>query len=292
MIKYILVTGSAGFLGKHLVDYLTKRNHAVIEYDIVTGQDILDYELLRSAFQLGGECNLDGVYHLAAQAHVGPGELDPYSDLDRNGKGMLNVLRCVEEFGVPLVYSSSGAVYGHTGPMLNVEDVMVRPTSNYGCTKRLAEMYLQKWVLNTGIDAKIVRFSSIYGPGRGRHGAVNAFIARALEGKSLTVYGDGSQTRDMIYCLDACRGLELALEKGKPGEIYNIGYGLAHSILQVAQIVHNLTGAPIEFVEGHEFTKFDVKQNKFKMSKARQELGFEAMIALEKGIQLTLSEYE
>jgi len=292
VIKSILVTGSAGFLGKHLVDYLTEKEHAVVEYDIATGQDILDYEQLRSVFQHDGEGPIDAVYHLAAQAHVGPGERDPYSDLDRNGKGMLNVLRCVEEFKVPMVFTSSGAVYGHTGPMLNVEDVMVRPTSNYGCTKRLAEMYLQKWVLNTGIDAKIVRFSSVYGPGRGKHGAVNAFIARAVSGESLTVYGDGSQTRDMIHWRDACHGLELALEKGKPGEIYNIGYGLAHSILQVALIVQDLTGASIEFIEGHEFTKFDVKQNKFKMSKARKELGFEAMISLEKGIQLTLSEYE
>jgi dTDP-glucose 4,6-dehydratase len=94
----------------------------------------------------------------------------------------------------------------------------------------------------------------------------------------------------LIHVSDACRGLELVLKKGEPGEIYNIGYGLAHSILQVAQTVHNLTGAPIEYVEGHEFTKFDVKQSKFDTTKARRELGFEAQVDLKKGIQLTLSE--
>lgn len=285
LTKTFCVSGSGGFLGSHLVEYLREKGYEVIEYDLKTGQDILDFEQLHSVFE---ENKLDATFHLAAQAFVGPGEKDPYLDLDINGKGMLNMLRCVEEFGVPLVFSSSGAVYGQTSTELNTEDSLPRPTANYGCSKRYAELVLQKWVLNTGIEAKIVRFSSVYGPDR-THGPVNIFINKALKGEVLTVFGSGEQTRDLIHVSDACRGLELVLEKGEPGEIYNIGYGLAHSILQVAQTVHNLTGAPVVFVEGHEFTKFDVLQSKFDTTKARRELGFEAQVDLKKGIQLTLA---
>ena len=285
-MKTYLCTGSAGFLGGHLVRYLREKGHEVVEYDLKTGQDILDFDQLRSFFD---KFELDAVFALAAQAFVGPGEKDPYLDLDINGKGTLNILRCVEEFNVPMVYSSSGAVYGQTTMELNTEDALVRPTANYGVSKRTGELYLQKWVLNTGIDAKIVRFSSVYGPNR-THGPVNIFIKKALKCEALTVFGTGEQTRDLIHVSDACRGLELVLEKGESGEIYNIGYGLAQSVLQVAQAVHNVTGAPIKFIEGHEFTKFDVKQSKFDTTKARRELGFEAQIDLKRGIQLTVDE--
>ena len=285
MSKTFLCSGSSGFVGKHLVEYLREKGHEVVEYDLKTGQNILDYDQLYSVFK---KFRPNAVFHLAAQAFVGPGEKDPYLDLDINAKGMINMLRCVAEFKVPMVYTSSGAVYGSTGKPLHNEDTVVRPTANYGVSKRTGELYLQKWVLNTDINAKIVRFSSVYGPDR-THGPVNIFINKALKGESLTVFGIGEQTRDLIHVSDACRGLELVLEKGKPGEIYNIGYGLAHSIMQVAQTVHNLTGAPIELEEDHEFTMFDVLQSKFDTTKARRELGFEAEVDLKRGIQLTLS---
>jgi UDP-glucose 4-epimerase len=226
------------------------------------------------------------VYHLAAQAFVAPGEAYPYKDLDINGKGMLNMLRCIEEFDVPMVFTSSGSVYGLTDSFPHAEDALIRPTANYGCTKRLAELYLQKWVIMKGIDAKIVRFSSVYGPDRGKQGPVNIFLELSIEGKPLTVYGDGSQTRDMIHISDANSGVFHVLYHGTPGEIYNIGIGREHSVKEVAEIIAELTGVDLTFVSGHEFSPFDVKRSYYNIDKIK-ELGWSPKISLPVGILKT-----
>ena len=282
MGKTALVTGSAGFVGRHLVNYLKQKCGVnVLEYDIRDGLDITDYHQLRNVFLLN---QISEVYHLAAQAFVGPGEADPYRDLDINGKGMINVLRCLEEFRVPMVFTSSGSVYGLTDSFPHREDAALRPVANYGCTKRLAELYLQKWAVMVGVNAKAVRFSSVYGPGRGMQGPVNVFVELAKQGKPLTVYGDGSQTRDLIHVDDAVRGLRKVLQMGKPGEVYNVGCGVEHSVREVAEIVSGLTGAEIRYVAGHEFSRFDIKRSYYDIGKARG-IGFEPRIGLEDGIK-------
>jgi len=279
-----LVTGSSGFIASNLVRYLMEKGCEVVSYDIKTGQDILDFDHLRDTFI---ENEFDEVYHLAAQAFVGPGEADPYRDLDINGKGMLNMLRCIEEFRVPMVFTSSGSVYGLTDSFPHKEDALIRPTANYGCTKRLAELYLQKWVIMAGIDAKIIRFSSVYGAGRGMNGPVNVFCTLAMRGKPLTVYGDGSQTRDTVYVDDALYGLTLVQRKGVPGEVYNIGCGEEHSAAEIAEIVSRLTGAEVSYILGHEFSKFDVARSYYDISKLKG-LGYEPSYSLLDGIKKTL----
>ena len=278
------VTGSSGFIASNLVRYLMEKGCEVVSYDIKTGQDILDFDHLRDTFI---ENEFDEVYHLAAQAFVGPGEADPYRDLDINGKGMLNMLRCIEEFRVPMVFTSSGSVYGLTDSFPHKEDALIRPTANYGCTKRLAELYLQKWVIMAGIDAKIIRFSSVYGAGRGMNGPVNVFCTLAMRGKPLTVYGDGSQTRDTVYVDDALYGLTLVQRKGVPGEVYNIGCGEEHSAAEIAEIVSSLTGAEVSYILGHEFSKFDVARSYYDISKLKG-LGYEPLYSLLDGIKKTL----
>ena len=285
-MRKALVTGSGGFIGKNLVKYLKGLNHEVIEYDIVSGFDITDYNQLRSVFKDHSIAEGDHVYHLAAQAYVAPGEADPYKDLQINGVGMINMLRCVEEFKPRLVFSSSGAVYGLTNSFPHAEDAVLRPTANYGCTKRLAELYLQKWAMMHGVVGRIVRFSSVYGPGRGPNGPVNAFLAKAEKGEPLTVYGDGSQTRDLIYVYDACAGMHTVMHRGVAGEIYNIGLGVEHSVLDVARLVSSLTGAPIEFVLSHRFSKFDVQRSYYNIGKVSR-LGYSPIYSLEDGVSTT-----
>jgi len=280
----ILCTGSSGFIASNLVRYLTEKGHEVLSYDIKTGQDILNFDQLRNTFM---ENEFDEVYHLAAQAFVGPGEADPYRDLDINGKGMLNMLRCIEEFNVPMVFTSSGSVYGLTDSFPHKEDALIRPTANYGCTKRLAELYLQKWVIMAGVNAKIIRFSSVYGAGRGMNGPVNVFLTLAMNGKSLTVYGDGSQTRDTVYVDDALYGLTLVQRNGVPGEVYNIGCGVEHSVSEVATIVSSLTDAEVSYILGHEFSKFDVARSYYDISKIKG-IGYAPKYSLLEGVRKTL----
>jgi len=266
------VTGGSGFIGCHVCKTLESEGYRVINYDLKNGCNILDKTKLKGAIR---DCGPDEVYHLAAQAFVEPGEKDPYLDLEINGKGMLNILSSLTELrdeeGMtpPAVFSSSGSVYGLTDSYPHNEDALTKPTANYGCTKRLAELYMQKWAMMAGLNVRAVRFSSVYGPGRGFNGPVNVFIELAKQRKPLTVYGDGSQTRDLLYVDDAVAGLRHVLKHGFPGEIYNVGSGVETSVLQVAQKIAEYTGAGYHLVEGHKFSKFDITRSYYDIEKIR-----------------------
>jgi len=137
-----------------------------------------------------------------------------------------------------------------------------------------------------GTDAKIVRYSSVYGPGRG-HGPVNIFINKALHGLHLTVYGDGSQTRDLTYIMDAIRGLKIVLKNGVSGEVYNIGTGVETSVDMVANIVSPyFEGSEILYVD-HEFSPYDLKRSVYDISKSGL-IGYSPMTPLVEGVELTL----
>jgi len=277
----VMVTGGSGWIGSNLVEYLYERDHEVFNYDIVKGYDIMDYDQLEGVIR---QNSFDMIYHLAAQAFLGPGEENPYRDIGINISGMVNLLRCLEGFDIPMVYTSSGAVYG-IGPVPHREDLVCKPVSNYGCSKLAAEKYLQKWVITKGIDAKIVRFSSVYGPGR-NHGPVNIFINKGMKNEPLTVHGTGMQTRDLTHIDDALRGLELVMERGRRGEIYNIGLGEEHSVAEVAKIVQRQFSVPIVNVK-HQLEPFDLLRSWYDITKAKG-LGYRAKMDLELGIGSTI----
>jgi len=280
----ILVTGGSGFIGQNLVKYLEERDHDVFNYDLNEGYDITDFNQLRGVIETG----FDQIYHVAAQAFLGPGENDPCMDMRVNGFGMLNLLKCLEDENIPMVYTSSGAVYG-LSEIPHKEDLVCVPMSNYGVSKLAAENYLRKWVKTMGIDAKITRFSSVYGPHR-KHGPVNIFINLAKQRKPITVYGQGTQTRDLVHVHDAIRGVERVLERGKRGEIYNIGLGEEHSVMEVAKIVTSVINVPIEHVK-YEQSAFDLPRSWFDITKV-QKLGYNPMMPLELGIRSTIFDME
>jgi len=278
----IMVTGGSGWIGGHLVRYLEERGHDVLNYDIVEGYDITNFEQLRRTFQA---FDPEHIYHLAGQAFMKPGENDPYRDLKINAFGMINLLRCLEEFGGKMVYTSSGAVYGISPGLPHKETSKCTPHSNYGVSKLTGENYLRKWVMGKGVDARIGRFSSVYGPGR-MHGPVNIFVNKAKAGKALTVFGDGRQTRDLVYIDDALRGIELVLNWGGKGSIYNIGTGREHSVKEVALEVQKHFDVPIVHVE-HELSHFDQPRSWYNISKIRL-LGYIPKFDLEMGVKKTI----
>lgn len=277
-----LITGGSGWIGSQLVRYLINNGDEVFNYDIVGGHDVTKLYQLENAFE-GFEP--DRVFHLAGQAFMEPGEKDPWKDVTVNTFGMINLLTCLEEWDVPMVYSSSGAVYGLSPVLPHREDAPCIPVSNYGVSKLAGEYYLKKWVATKDVDAKIVRFSSVYGLGRS-HGPVNIFINRALEGKPLTVYGDGNQTRDLTYIMDAILGLRIIIDKGIPGEIYNIGSGLETSVKEVAEMVAGIFKAEVTYVE-HEFSQFDLKRSWYNLNKANN-IGYFPQYTAERGIHKTI----
>jgi len=277
-----MVTGGSGWIGSQLVKYLKGKDYEVVNYDIKEGHDITNFDQLETFLKIE---NVDMIYHLAAQAFMKPGEENPRRDIDINIGGMLNLLKCLETYDVPMVYTSSGAVYGLSPSLPHREDMICTPVSNYGVSKLAAEKYLQKWVITKGIDAKIVRFSSVYGPYR-NHGPVNIFINKAMKGETLTVYGTGAQTRDLTHFSDAIVGTELAMERGRRGEVYNIGLGEEHSVVEVAKIVKKYFNVPIEYVR-HDMGPFDLSRSWYDLTKAKG-LGYEPRMSLELGIGSTI----
>ena len=281
-----LITGGSGFIASNLVKNLEAEGDEVFNYDLKTGHDILNLTRLSHTFL---KFNPDRVFHLAAQAFLAPGEKDPYMDVDVNVKGMINMLRCLDKFRVPMVYTSSGAVYGITPTIPQREDAHCMPMSNYGISKLAAEQYLKKWVKTKGVDARIVRFSSVYGAGR-LHGPVNIFINQALQGKPITVFGDGSHTRDLTYIDDAVHGVKIALSYGMPGEVYNIGSGVETSVGEVAYAVAAVIATEVLF-KPHEFNEFDLPRSFYDVTKAKK-LGFAAAYNLYDGIAATIQNSE
>lgn len=277
-----LVTGGSGWIGSHLVRYLINEGDEVFNYDIVGGHDITKLYQLENAFEW---FEPDRVFHLAGQAFMAPGEKDPHRDVTINTFGMINLLTCLEEWDIPMVYTSSGAVYGISPILPHKEDAPCFPVSNYGVSKLAGEYYLKKWVATKGVNAKILRFSSVYGLGRS-HGPVNIFINKAFESKPLAVYGDGSQTRDLTYIMDAILGLRIVGDKGTPGEIYNIGSGVETSVREVAEIIAENLGAEITYVE-HEFSQFDLKRSWYDLTKANN-IGYFPQYTVERGIRRTM----
>lgn len=283
----VIVTGSSGFIGRKLTNYLRTLGYEVHEFDYKKSRE-MDIRSPEAVESFWDKVQPDYVYHLAAQAFVKNGEQDPLNDLMINGYGMINVLNATKKHGNKLLYTSSGAIYGLTNSFPHKEEALVKPTANYGCTKYLGELYLRKYVMTEGIDAKTIRFSSVHGYGRGREGAVNVFIDQALKGEKITVYGDGSQTRDIVRIDDACKAVLWVMHRGKAGETYNIGSGTETSIKQVADIISWETGTEVVYIP-KELSIFDVKRSYYDISKLKA-LGYKPMRSVKEGIKKTLEE--
>lgn len=278
-LNKVLITGSAGFIGSNLLE---NYGDSGVPFDLKNGQNILDYHQLDEVIR---ENEIQEIYHLAAQAFVGPGEKDPYLDVEINIKGTLNILEACRKHNLKLLYTSSGAVYGNT-PVPQREDMQCLPGANYGISKLAAELYVRKYSLAYGLDARSIRFSSVYGPGRGPHGPVNAFIHRAIRGETLEIYGDGNQTRDLLYIIDAIDGLKTVMEHGDPGQTYNLGSGEEHSVIEVAMIVSAISNIPMMKVDIPILKTFDVQRSFYDINKA-QALGFMPKTKLREGIEKT-----
>jgi len=278
------------FIGSRLIKHFQERDLEVVNFDYRENKnhDIAELGKVRAFL---AEHEPEYIYHIAAQSFLKPGEDDPWNDLRINAIGMVNLLESIVrlDFDPTLLYTSTGAVYG-LSELPHRETSLCRPMGNYGVSKLAAEFYLQKWVAVQGLDAKIVRFSSVYGHKR-KAGPVNIFCQQALKGGPITVWGNGSQTRDVIHVDDVCRGIERVAERGKAGEVYNVGCGEEHSVLEIArQVKKAIRGVKITFKK-HGKSAFDLPRSWFDISKVKG-LNWEPKIDLPLGVGLTLKDLE
>ena len=299
----ILVTGGAGFIGSHVVDAYIAAGHEVAVLDnLSTGReenvnpaaqlhraDVTDKARVQAVI---GSFQPDVVNHHAAQAEVPKSVADPGFDALVNVVGGLNVLRAAIDSSVRKVIFSStgGALYGEPDVVPADEDHPVRPLSPYGTSKLAFEQYLGTFHRTFGLAYTCLRYANIYGARQdfaAEEGRVVAiFASRMIEGKLLTIDGDGNQSRDMLHVGDVAIANLAALERGDGGT-YHVSTGIPITVNDLFRKLALLTEYKLEPQHGPG-RQGDVYRIALDNTRARQELGWEPRIQLEEGLRLTV----
>jgi UDP-glucose 4-epimerase len=302
-----LVTGGAGFIGSHVVDALLERGDEVtvlddlstgrrenLEQAIAKGAELVDGDI-RDAGAVAKLCERvrpEAIFHLAAQIDVRKSVADPAFDARVNVEGTVNVLRAAEANGVPRVVntSSGGAIYGEAQTIPAPEDHPVAPEAPYGLSKFCAENYCELFTRLHGLSTVSLRYGNVYGPRQdplGEAGVIAIFCGKLLAGERPTIFGDGRQTRDYIYVGDVVEANLLAAESDA-GEPFNVGLGVEVSVLDLVEALrpHAANGFDPEHAPARPG---EVQRIALDCSRAREELGWEAKVLLEEGLERTLA---
>ncbi|HXR98004.1 MAG TPA: NAD-dependent epimerase/dehydratase family protein [Terriglobales bacterium] len=302
-----LVTGGAGFIGSAVVRALLARGDEVRVLDnFSTGKrenltglagaveilagDLLDADALRRAV-----AGREAVFHLAAKVSVPQSVAMPLEDQRTNCEGTLRLLQAAAAAGVGrLVYSSSAAVYGDNPRLPLVESEAPRPLSPYGVSKCAGELYARMFSAAYGLEAVALRYFNVFGPRQDPNspysGVLSRFMDATRRGEPVTIFGDGRQTRDFIYVEDVARANLLAQEApGLAGEVFNVGRGEATSLLQIAELLAQLTGTGDRAPRFEPARAGDIVHSLADIGKARQRLGFAPRWTVEAGLRAMLS---
>jgi UDP-glucose 4-epimerase len=305
-----LVTGGAGFIGSNLVDALLDQGAEVDVVDtLVTGRrsnleagafdrgarlhevDITDAPALNA---LVGEIAPDVIFHLAAQIDVRKSIEDPAFDASVNVVGTINVLEAARQAGVGRVVNTStgGAIYGDADRIPSDESTTPLPMAAYGQSKFCAERYLGWYGRLYGQSNVTLRLGNVYGPRQdplGEAGVIAIFCGKLRAGERPTIYGTGEQTRDYIYVGDVVRAQLAAGQAGVTGEI-NIGTGQESSVLDIVQVMKELEPDAAASFEPElaDARLGEIERSSLDVSRAREELGFEAQTDLRTGLRATL----
>lgn len=243
-IRRAVVTGAAGFIGRHLTRALSDRGADLVTVDIRGGQGDRTVKAdLAEPRVLDGHLTPDTViFHLAARANVAASVDDPTADFRHNVVALFEVLESARRARCRLVFASSAAVYDPgTEPPLT-ENALARPSSPYGASKLAGEAYCAAYHRSYALDIRVARLFNAYGPGMRQF--VIHDIVRKLERDSeeLVLLGDGQQVRDYLYVEDTVRGLIAIAECGEGGEDYNLASGEPTVIIDLARRIAALMG--------------------------------------------------
>ena len=301
-----VVTGGAGFLGSHLCDHLISKDYRVVCVDNLDTGSLQNVEHLRGdnflfinqdvTLHLEIEEQVDAVYHLAALASPIDYLRMPLHSLKVGSYGTHNALGLAKFKRARFLLASTSEVYGdpqvHPQPETYWGNVNpIGPRGVYDEAKRYAEAMSMAYHTQQGVDTSIARIFNTYGPrmrpSDGR--AVPTFVRQALEGKPLTVFGDGSQTRSFCYVDDLIRGLVLLAESGEHLPV-NLGNPGEFTLNELAETVLLITGSKSELV--YEALPVDDPQvRQPDITRARQLLGWEPQVQLEEGLQRMLPSF-
>ena len=305
MARY-LVTGGCGFIGSHLVGRLVADGHDVIVLDdLSTGrrENIPDTAriLLGDVADAGAVAELcrdiDGCFHLAAVASVEQSILRWRETHAINLGGLLSVLDGIRKSGrasiVPVVYASSAAVYGDNPDRPLAESSAPRPLSAYGADKYGCELHARVGALAHGIRSVGFRFFNVFGPRQDPRspysGVISIFARRILDGRTITIFGDGEQTRDFIFVADVIDHLMAGMSHpGDGAEVFNVCTGVATSVNALARSIGEAAGMVAE-IRYAEPRGGDIRHSLGAPDRALARFGLTRRIALSEGLESTIA---
>ena len=284
----ILVTGGAGFIGKHLVKFLIEKGSKVTIFDnfsnsedsvaalVNIGAKIIEGDITKLDDVINATKNHDIVVHLAAKISVEESIKNPSETFHINVDGTRNVLIACEKNHVKkMIVASSAAVYGESLPGVKLtENSKTNPISPYGESKVMMEREIRKFISKHNINCIVLRFFNIYGVGQSPEyaGVITKFIKRIATNKPLEIFGDGMQTRDFVSIKDVIDSIYDAIENGK-NEIYNIASGKTVTIKKLAEFMISLSGKDLEIIYS-DTKKGDIRFSQADITLAKKELKY------------------
>jgi nucleoside-diphosphate-sugar epimerase len=300
----VLVTGGAGFIGSNLVRGLLEQGDEVrvldnfstgnranldgLDVDIVEGE-LRSYERVHNAVR-GREL----VYHLGALGSVPRSVQDPLTSSAVNVEGTLNVLLAARDEGVRrVVYSSSSSVYGNSGELPRTEAMPTDPISPYGVAKLAAERYCVSFSrVYHGFETVVLRYFNVFGPRQSPFSqyaaVVPLFVTAIREGRPVTIFGDGEQSRDFTFVGNVVDATIRAGEAtGASGQIFNVAAGSPGSVNLLADTIGRILGLPVE-KEYRDPRPGDVRHSWAEVSLAERVLGYRPTVDLEDGLRRTI----
>ncbi|HIH22899.1 TPA: NAD-dependent epimerase/dehydratase family protein [Candidatus Micrarchaeota archaeon] len=308
MAKF-MVTGGAGFIGSHITEHLAALGNEVLVYDdfstglmsnldhiankgkmkVVRGS-VTSFDSLRDTFDMFGGC--DYIFHEAAQVSVASSLKNPQKTYEINVGGTLNVLKAAKEVGAKrVVLASSAAVYGNLAKPVGAgisEDDPTSSISPYASSKLRNEQD----AFDSGVETVCLRYFNVFGPRQSPDspysGVISKFANEISSGKSPTIFGDGTQTRDFVYVGDVAHANLLAFEsKNAAGHVFNIGSGTTTTINGLVAELNSILGTNVTPDYASERVG-DIKHSCADISKARKSLGFFPTYQFKDGLRMTI----
>lgn len=315
-MKTYVVAGGAGFIGYHVIEWLLSEGNKVICIDnLITGSEsnasefysnknftFVNHDLISGMPNISGE--IEGIFHLASPASPNAKSQKSYmaypiETLMVNSVGTQNVLEFAKQKGSKVLYASSSEVYGDPSISPQKEDYFGNvnpngPRSVYDEGKRFGEAICAAYIRTYNLDVRTIRIFNTYGARMQKDDGrvVSNFINQALEGRDITVYGDGNQTRSFCYINDLVDGLISAMETAVlQSKVINLGNPDEHTILELAKKIKELTGSKSKII--HEDLPLDDPHQRCPDIRLAQKiLGFDPKVSFDEGLEKTIEYFK
>lgn len=312
MVKNLLVTGGAGFIGSNFISrMLMNENYNITNIDSLTYasnkkaihafEDSNSYRFIKC--DIGNETELNEVFDLeydaiinfAAETHVDRSIHNAYPFIHTNIQGTFNLLQAILKGKArKMIHISTDEVYGSLTPEDSpfTEKTPLAPNNPYSASKASSDLLVRSFYETYQLPLIITRCSNNYGPMQHTEKFIPKIITNVLNNQQIPLYGDGLNIRDWIFVEDHCRGIEMVLEKGIAGEIYNIGGNNEKTNLEVIQIILNQLKKDSSLIKYTDDRKGHDRRYAMNSGKISKELGWKPEVSFEEGIRKTINWYK